>query len=191
MPESARVCSRPSSCSSRRRARSTSSRSAMLLAGAPALRREATRRRRRSRSASRSARSRSARCCCARSRAGSATGTGAGSLVIGGAFVVAVRRSLYPLASEPRHPRRRSGCFGGLGEAAFFVGAATMITDLAPIERRGEAISYWSVAVYSGLAFGPLGEVVLDAADYDAVWIVVGGARASRPGCSRCSSARR
>ena len=62
---------------------------------------------------------------------------------------------------------------GGLGEAAFFVGAGTMIADLAPVERRGEAISYWSVAVYSGLAFGPaIGEVVLDAADYDTVWIV-------------------
>ena len=48
-----------------------------------------------------------------------------------------------------------------------------MIADLAPVDRRGEAISYWSVAVYSGLAFGPaIGEVVLDAADYDTVWIV-------------------
>ena len=26
-----------------------------------------------------------------------------------------------------------------------------MITDLAPVERRGEAVSYWSVAVYGGL----------------------------------------
>jgi MFS family permease len=49
----------------------------------------------------------------------------------------------------------------GFGEAAFFVGAATMITDLAPAERRGEAVSYWSVAVYGGLSFGPaLGELV-------------------------------
>jgi MFS family permease len=49
----------------------------------------------------------------------------------------------------------------GFGEAAFFVGAATMVTDLAPVERRGEAISYWSIAVYSGLAFGPaLGELL-------------------------------
>ena len=29
----------------------------------------------------------------------------------------------------------------GFGEAGFFVGAATMITDLAPVERRGEAVS--------------------------------------------------
>ena len=49
----------------------------------------------------------------------------------------------------------------GFGEAAFFVGAATMITDLAPAARRGEAVSYWSVAVYGGLSFGPaLGDVL-------------------------------
>ncbi|HTL85276.1 MAG TPA: MFS transporter [Acidimicrobiia bacterium] len=51
----------------------------------------------------------------------------------------------------------------GFGEAFFFVGAATMITDLAPESRRGEAVSYWSVAVYGGLAFGPaLGDVLRD-----------------------------
>ena len=44
----------------------------------------------------------------------------------------------------------------GLGEAGFFVGATTMITDLAPDERRGEAVSYWSVALWGGLAFGPV-----------------------------------
>jgi predicted MFS family arabinose efflux permease len=48
-----------------------------------------------------------------------------------------------------------------------------MITDLAPVERRGEAISYWSVAVYTGLAFGPkLGETIHDAAGSEAVWVV-------------------
>jgi predicted MFS family arabinose efflux permease len=48
-----------------------------------------------------------------------------------------------------------------------------MIADLAPEARRGEAISYWSVAVYSGIAFGPvLGAAVLDATDYDTVWVV-------------------
>jgi MFS family permease len=93
-------------------------------------------------------------------------------LVIAGALVVAVSSALYPLASN-LGILVAVRVLGGLGEAAFFVGAGTMIADLAPVERRGEAISYWSVAVYSGLAFGPaLGEVVLDAADYDAVWIV-------------------
>ncbi len=93
-------------------------------------------------------------------------------LVIVGAFVVATSAALYPLASN-LVILVAVRILGGLGEAAFFVGAGTMIADLAPVERRGEAISYWSVAVYSGLAFGPfLGEVVLDASSYDSVWIV-------------------
>ena len=63
----------------------------------------------------------------------------------------------------------------GLGEALFFVGGTTMITDLAPISRRGEAVSYWSVAVWGGLAFGPvLGELVLDDSHYQRVWIMAG-----------------
>jgi MFS family permease len=63
--------------------------------------------------------------------------------------------------------------FTGFGEAAFFVGAGTMITDLAPANRRGEAISYWSVAVYGGLSFGPaLGELVVNGRSYSRVWIV-------------------
>jgi MFS family permease len=93
-------------------------------------------------------------------------------LVIVGAFVVAASSALYPLAGD-LVSLVAARVLGGLGEAAFFVGAGTMIADLAPVERRGEAISYWSVAVYSGLAFGPaLGEVVLDAAGYDTVWLV-------------------
>lgn len=92
-------------------------------------------------------------------------------LVIGGAFVVAIATALT-LVADTTEMLVAVRFFGGLGEAAFFVGAATMITDLAPAERRGEAISYWSVAVYSGLAFGPvIGETVYDAAGFDAVWI--------------------
>ena len=93
-------------------------------------------------------------------------------LVIGGAAIVAVSILMYLFATSlPLLIGFR--LFGGIGEAAFFVGAATMITDLAPVERRGEAISYWSVAVYGGLAFGPIiGEAVHTAWGYDAVWLV-------------------
>jgi MFS family permease len=82
-------------------------------------------------------------------------------LIIGGALVVAVSTALYgALASLSYLIGIR--LVTGLGEAAFFVGAATMVTDLAPAERRGEAVSYWSVAIYGGLALGPaLGEQVL------------------------------
>jgi MFS family permease len=92
-------------------------------------------------------------------------------LLIVGAYVVAASAALYLLADN-LGLLVGARIIGGIGEAAFFVGAGTMIADLAPVERRGEAISYWSVAVYSGLAFGPfIGELVLDAADYDTVWI--------------------
>jgi len=95
-------------------------------------------------------------------------------LVIGGAAIVCVSMLLYVTASG-MVPLVGFRLLGGSGEAAFFVGAATMITDLAPIERRGEAISYWSIAVYSGLAFGPaIGEAVNSAWGFDAVWVVGG-----------------
>ncbi|MGI9597125.1 MAG: MFS transporter, partial [Acidimicrobiales bacterium] len=64
----------------------------------------------------------------------------------------------------------------GLTQGAFFVGSATLVNDLAPVERRGEATNYFSVAVYGGMALGPLlGEVVERAAGFG-VAFVAGGA---------------
>jgi MFS family permease len=81
-------------------------------------------------------------------------------LIIGGALLVAISTALYPLV-HALWWLIAMRIVTGFGEAGFFVGAATMVTDLAPPERRGEAVSYWSVAVYGGLAFGPaLGELL-------------------------------
>jgi MFS family permease len=97
-------------------------------------------------------------------------------LVIGGALVVGVSVSLYGLADS------LSTLFAlrlltGVGEAALFVGAATAIQDLAPSHRRGEAASYFSVAIYGGLAVGPaLGEWLLDGPGYGSVWWTAAGA---------------
>jgi MFS family permease len=61
----------------------------------------------------------------------------------------------------------------GFGEACFYVGAASVVNDLAPEERRGEAVSYFSLALYLGLTIGPLlGESVFEASSFDAAWIV-------------------
>ena len=61
----------------------------------------------------------------------------------------------------------------GFGEACFYVGAASVVNDLAPEERRGEAVSYFSLALYLGLTVGPLlGESVFEASSFDAAWIV-------------------
>ena len=63
----------------------------------------------------------------------------------------------------------------GVGEAFFYVGAASVINDLAPDERRGEALSYFSLALFGGLAIGPItGETILNAASYDWVWVFAG-----------------
>ena len=61
----------------------------------------------------------------------------------------------------------------GVGEALFYVGAASAINDLAPDERRGEALSYFSLSLFGGVGLGPvLGETVLDIASYDAAWLI-------------------
>lgn len=61
----------------------------------------------------------------------------------------------------------------GIGEALFFVAAIAAVSDLAPEERRGEAINVASLSVYLGLAIGPfLGETLLAAAGFNVVWIV-------------------
>jgi MFS family permease len=96
-------------------------------------------------------------------------------LVIAGATTVGVSMLGYALAHSLGQ-LVAARVLTGLGEAAFFVGAATMITDLAPVERRGEAISYWSVAVYCGFAFGPaLGETVQHHFGYTTLWLVAAG----------------
>ncbi len=63
----------------------------------------------------------------------------------------------------------------GIGEAAMWVGAATAVQDMAPPDRRGEAASYFSVALYAGLALGPaIGERMIDGHSFDRVWVVAG-----------------
>lgn len=59
----------------------------------------------------------------------------------------------------------------GIGEAAFFVAGFALLADLAPPERMGEALSYNSLGLYLGLAFGPpLGELLLESGGYAAAW---------------------
>ena len=60
--------------------------------------------------------------------------------------------------SSPTHSRSSSscGCSPGAGEAMALVGAATIVTDLAPEHRRGEALSVFSLGLWGGLALGPL-----------------------------------
>jgi MFS family permease len=61
----------------------------------------------------------------------------------------------------------------GIAEAFFFVAVIAAVSDLAPPERRGEAINIGSLAVYLGLAIGPfLGETILAWGGFGVVWLV-------------------
>ncbi len=95
-------------------------------------------------------------------------------LVVGGSLLVAGSVLAYTVADQLA-VLIVLRLITGLGEAAMWVGAATAIQDLAPDDRRGEAASYFSVALYGGLAFGPFaGEYLLRTADFDTVWIASG-----------------
>jgi MFS family permease len=64
----------------------------------------------------------------------------------------------------------------GIGEAALFVAAATLVADLSPPHRRAEAASYFSVAVFFGLGIGPIiGDAVLRGGqDYARAFLIAG-----------------
>ncbi len=64
----------------------------------------------------------------------------------------------------------------GVAEAAFFVAGFALLADLAPPERLGEALSYNSLGLYLGIAFGPpLGEFVVETWGFTEAWWVAGG----------------
>ena len=61
----------------------------------------------------------------------------------------------------------------GFGEALFFTGAAAAIADLAPEERRGEAISFFTLSLYLGIGIGPfLGEQLIDSVGFEETWLL-------------------
>jgi MFS family permease len=93
-------------------------------------------------------------------------------LIVAGALIAAVSVAGYTLA-DSLEVLVAFRLFTGLGEAMLLVGAATMVTDLAPEKRRGEALSLYSLGLWGGLALGPLlGELVLGTDRFDAVWLL-------------------
>lgn len=92
-------------------------------------------------------------------------------LVVSGALIVAGSVAAYALA-DSLAILVGLRLVTGVGEALVFVGAATIVTDIAPERRRGEAISLYSLGLWCGLAVGPfVGELVLGEDRYDAVWL--------------------
>ena len=97
-------------------------------------------------------------------------------LIVAGSLVMAVSIAGYTLV----------GTLGalvvlrlltGIGEALVFVGTGTVVADLAPAHRRGEALSLYTIGFWSALAIGPvLGEALLDGDRFDAVWVAAASA---------------
>jgi MFS family permease len=95
--------------------------------------------------------------------------------MVGGGIVFAVSVAGYGLADSVG-ALLALRLLTGVGDAFFFVGAITAMSDLAPAERRGEAISLFSLSLYVGLALGPpIGETVVGVAGFTTVWLVSAG----------------
>ncbi len=96
--------------------------------------------------------------------------------MVGGAALFAASVAAYGFA-EAVSVLVALRLFTGVGEAFFFVGAVTAMADLAPAERRGEAISLFSLSLYAGLAVGPpAGEAVVGSVGFGTVWLISAGA---------------
>ena len=61
----------------------------------------------------------------------------------------------------------------GVGEGTLYTAGSAWIVDLAPLERRGRILGLYGLAVWGGLAVGPLlGTLVHNAAGYEEVWLL-------------------
>ena len=104
---------------------------------------------------------------------------GSRSMMITGGTAGAIVLALHPLARSiaPLVVLRMAM---GVSEALLFVGAATIVNELAPAHRRAEAASYFSVAVFAGLGLGPLvGEALADGAHFTRAFMVAAAACAT------------
>ena len=95
-------------------------------------------------------------------------------LIAGGSFVTAIVLAAHALADSYVVLLVARLVMGAV-QGAFFVGTVTLTTDLAPEDRRGEAASYFSVAIYGGMAFGPwLGEWAVGRWGFDGGFLLGG-----------------
>jgi MFS family permease len=92
-------------------------------------------------------------------------------LLVGGALLNVAALALHLVASDlALFIAARS--LLGVAEGFFLVAAISAGSDLAPEERRGEALSFLSLSLYLGVAIGPpIAEVVLSAASFAGVWL--------------------
>ena len=95
-------------------------------------------------------------------------------LIAGGSFITAGVLAAHAFA-DSYSTLLIARLLMGAVQGAFFVGTVTLTTDLAPEHRRGEAASYFSVAIYGGMAFGPwLGEWAVGRWGFDGGFLLGG-----------------
>lgn len=93
-------------------------------------------------------------------------------LMVVGAGIFALSVLGYLLARSPM-TLAALRLLTGAGEALFFVGAVTAVTDLAPPNRRGEAMSFFSLSIYVGIGIGPLlSEAAIDIVGFSGAWVL-------------------
>jgi MFS family permease len=96
------------------------------------------------------------------------------AVMIGGAALAAAAGTLYGFVDSLPLLLVLRGLTGA-GEAALFVAAMTLIADLSPSDRRAEAASYFSVAVYGGIGIGPIvGEAMLSSSGFRSAFALSG-----------------
>ena len=96
-------------------------------------------------------------------------------LMVAGALVMAIAIAGYTLAGTLA-TLIVLRLATGVGEALVFVGSGTIVADLAPVDRRGEALSIYTIGFWGGLALGPVaGEALLGTDRFDLVWLVAAG----------------
>ncbi len=96
------------------------------------------------------------------------------AVMIGGAALAAAAGSAYGFVDSLPALLVLRGLTGA-GEAALFVAAMTLIVDLSPPDRRAEAASYFSVAVYGGIGLGPIvGEAMLSTSGFRSAFALAG-----------------
>lgn len=96
-------------------------------------------------------------------------------LLVGGALLAAAAIAAHTMAGD-------LGLLVGLrllmgiAEAFFFVAGFAMVADLAPPGRAGEALSFNSLALYLGIAFGPsAGEALVGLGGFELAWLGAAG----------------
>ncbi len=61
--------------------------------------------------------------------------------------------------------------FLGAGEGMVYTAGSAWIVDLAPVERRGQIIGLYGLAIWGGLSLGPaIGDVILRSSSFEMVW---------------------